>query len=130
MKRVALFSIIVIMFVSCGSMSFEGLEYPNISGQISDRNNQPISNVKVYITDNYNKRFNDLSYVTNSEGRFFVKACIVTKFGIGCLAFDRHFIRIHTEKSGYKDADMFISFAYCDRYHDRIFTENIVLAAQ
>ena len=120
MKRVALFSIIVIMFVSCGSMSFEGLEYPNISGQISDRNNQPISNVKVYITDNYNKRFNDLSYVTNSEGRFFVKACIVKKFGI----------RIHTEKSGYKDADMFISFAYCDRYHDRIFTENIVLAAQ
>ena len=121
MKRVALFSIIVIMFVSCGSMSFEGLEYPNISGQISDRNNQPISNVKVYITDNY---------VTNSEGRFFVKACIVKKFGIGCLAFDGHFIRIHTEKSGYKDADMFISFAYCDRYHDRIFTENIVLAAQ
>lgn len=53
------------MFVSCGFMSFEGLEYPNISGQVSDCNNQPIGNVKVYITDNYNKRFNDLSYFTN-----------------------------------------------------------------
>ena len=98
MKRIALYSIIMIMFVSCGFMSFEGLEYPNISGQVFDRNNQPIGNVKVYITDNYNKRFNDLSYFTDSEGRFFVKACIVKKAGI-CFAFDGHFIRIHTEKN-------------------------------
>ena len=129
MKRIALYSIIMIMFVSCGFMSFEGLEYPNISGRVSDRNNQPIGNVKVYITDNYNKRFNDLSYFTDSEGRFFVKACIVKKAGI-CFAFDGHFIRIHTEKSGYKDADVFMSFSSCDQYHDRILTQNIVLAAR
>jgi len=84
----------------------------------------------LYITDNYDERFNDLSYFTDSEGRFFIKACIVKKVGIGCLAFDGHFIRIHTEKSGYKDADMFMSFAHCDRYHDRILTQNVVLAAQ
>ena len=74
MKRIALYSIIMIMFVSCGFMSFEGLEYPNISGKVSDRNNQPIGNVKVYITDNYNKRFNDLSYFTDSGRAVFCKS--------------------------------------------------------
>lgn len=118
------------MLASCGSMSFEGLEYPNISGRVSDCNNQPIGNVKVYITDNYDKRLNDLSYFTDSEGRFFIKAYIVKKAGICCLALDGHFIRLHTDKLGYKDADMFMSFSSCDHYHDRIITQNIVLAAK
>jgi lipoprotein len=128
MKRIIVFATIVITFASCRFVSFYGLDYPNISGKIVDSNNQPVNNVKLYITDHYGKRFNDLSYFSNSEGCFFIKAYTSKKEGIGgCIAFDAHWIYVHTEKAGYKDANVHISFIKCGTDYDRVVIQNITL---
>lgn len=108
------------VFTSCITDPYTSLDYPEISGVVTDLEGNPLEGVTLYVTKDGTPegRFNNFTEITDENGAYsFVKYGSKKTKSEWYLYIDGYKVYVHAEKEGYETKNTFIHLNYSNNKH-------------